>query len=54
MMWSKIMMKSITEDKDYIRPLLTNAFRKAKNNSFKGRVLPEEYWDAAARELDII
>ena len=53
--WAKCIIRSMYDEKDYAARCVALAWRIAASERFDGdTVLPEEYWERAARELHII
>ena len=53
--WAKCIIKSMFEEHDHAARCVALAWRIAGEDGFVGsQVLPEKYWEAAARELEII
>ncbi len=53
--WSRGVIKSMLEKQDYSLRCIKLASKKAKEAGHtQGGAIPEEYWEAAARELNII
>ncbi len=52
--WSKCIIKSLIEERDYAARCVALAWKKATSDGFSGSELPEKYWEDAAREIGII
>ena len=52
--WAKCIIRSMYEERDFAARCVALAWRIAASEKFDGAVLPEEYWERAARELGII
>ena len=52
--WARCIIRSITEERDYAAQCVTLAWHYATADHFSGSVLPEPYWQAAAKKLGII
>lgn len=51
--WAKAIIKSMVERLDIACDCVNLAAKKAREEGFTGSVIPEAYWEAAARELGI-
>lgn len=52
--WAKCIIRSMYEERDLAARCVALAWRIAASEKFDGAILPEEYWERAARELGII
>lgn len=52
--WAKCIIRSMYEERDFAARCVALAWRIAASEKFDGAILPEEYWERAARELGII
>jgi len=52
--WAKCIIKSMFDQRDHAESCVALAWRKAAAEGFSGsNVLPEQYWEAAAKELGL-
>ena len=51
--WSACVMKSITDRVDYPAKCAAIAYRRAREDGIRTAV-PEEYWQAAAKEIGVM